>query len=73
MVLSLSAITVRSCDQKSTEEDAGDAKAESNINTYSSISLDNQNGGGSSYFVVEKNVTHTDANADANLASIDII
>ncbi|HEX8547913.1 MAG TPA: hypothetical protein VF691_13185 [Cytophagaceae bacterium] len=67
------AFSITSCDQKSSKENAGDTKAENNINTYSSISLDNQNGQGSSYFDVEKNVTYSDSTADANLASIDII
>lgn len=73
VVFVFSAVTISSCDQKSTKENTGETKAESNINTYSGISLDNQNGEGSSYFDVEKNVTYTNANADANLASIDII
>ena len=73
IVFALSVVTITGCDQKSNKEKTEDTTAESNINSYSSISLDNQNGQGSSYFDVEKNVTYTDANADANLAYIDII
>lgn len=70
----LAAITITSCEQKSnTNENTSETKAESDINSYSSISLDNQFGGTSSYFDVEKNVTYSDSTADANLSSVDMI